>query len=194
MTRRPRRSLVRVVVVAIIATVVAACGARPPSDSGDSMSTQQQFAELMQRPDIDEALTRYDQMRTAIRGTLTTTLDLPAWQEDSGTESTRGCTSAFPALDPYDVAKVHPTTWFTESALDTTRWAQAKTAVLEASAPFGFTKIVIASDHPGNFQLTIVDTYGAELSFGAAKNIVLALTTGCHLTATARQRGVPTPR
>jgi hypothetical protein len=52
---------------------------------------QQQFQELMKRPDIDQAAQRYNEMMALLRGRLDSELGVTGWHEDAKTGSNAGC-------------------------------------------------------------------------------------------------------
>ncbi|MFC3452505.1 LppA family lipoprotein [Amycolatopsis speibonae] len=193
MTHRPRTLITAVCTVGLIALSAAACTDPDASGPGkDTMPTQQQqFATLLQRPDIDQALTRHNEMRGKIRDALTSELPTPPWKDSGRGDSVGGCARSFPNIHPYDGQEVHPASWVSAIALTPEQWAKAKTIITESAAPYGFTTVTLSSDKPGNYQFNLTDKDGAELAIGADKALVMAITTSCHLTAEAHRRGTP---
>jgi hypothetical protein len=153
------------------------------------MSQQQQFAELMKRPTLDEVIVRYEEMRGVIRDRLTREFNLPKWQEQ---ESSRysGCAPQFADVDEKDSSRKYLPRSFTPAPLISS-WKQAKQIVVEVSKGYGFNKISLDVEKPDDVEFNLNDQYGAELSLGSSKNTVLTVTTGCHLSAEAKQRGGP---
>jgi hypothetical protein len=162
-----------------------------PTQPGKPMPRQQQYTELMNRPAINEMVTRYEEMREAIRGRLTKDFGLSQWVEQPGSANYTGCAREFPDVDVRDVQKQHPATWYSPTPISQNNWTQAKEIVSEMAGTYGFNKVTLVIDRADDLQLNLNDKYSSELSFGSTKNTILALTTGCHLTAEAKQRGGP---
>lgn len=193
MTHRPLSRIAAVCAAVLIA--LSACsdpGTQGTEPSKDAMPTQQQqFATLLQRPDIDQALARHNEMRGKIRDALTTELPTPPWNDSGRGDSVGSCARSFPDIHPHDGQEVHPASWISAIAPTPEQWAKAKTIISDIAAPYGFTKVTLSSDKPGNYQFNLADNDGAELAVGAAKALVLAINTSCHLTAEAHRRGTP---
>ncbi|MFF0146172.1 putative LppA-like lipoprotein [Amycolatopsis sulphurea] len=157
------------------------------------MQSQQQFTELMTRPTITEMVARYEQMRGEIRTQLTRDLGVTQWAEQPGSSNYTGCAREFPDVNVQDVQKQHPATWYSPTPISPENWEKAKGTVSSVARRYGFDKTALVIDSANNLQFDLNDKYRSELSFGSAKNTILALTTGCHLTAAAKQRGEPSP-
>jgi hypothetical protein len=161
-----------------------------PTPSGSLMSQQQQYTELMNRPTIDEAIKRYEEMRATIRDRLTQEFNLSQWTEQQESSRFSGCAPQFSEVDQKDSSKKYLPRWFASSPLIAS-WKQAKQIVAEVSKGYGFNRVSLDVEKPDDVEFNLNDQYGAELSFGSAKNTVLTLTTGCHLSAEAKRRGGP---
>lgn len=154
------------------------------------MQRDQQYAELMNRPNISEAVVLYEDMRGKIRDRMSSEFTLPKWTEQQDSSRFSGCAPQFSEVDQKDSTKKYLPRWFTTAPLGA-KWQKVKEIVTEVAAGYGFNRISLDIAKPDDAEYNLNDQYGAELSIGSAKNTVLALTTGCHLTAAAKQRGVP---
>lgn len=190
------RTRVMVIMVASF-LFVAACDdggqylGAPTSET--TMSSQDQYAELMRRPSIDEMITRYDALRGQLREELTKQLGLESWAKQVGSASRTECVREYPQVRAGDAEKRHLDTWFSPGTITPTSWEKAKSVVFGLAGAQGFTATKLVIDRPDDLQLDLVDSYGAELSFGSAKNTIIALTTGCHRAADVTQAGASTP-
>ncbi|MDQ7809165.1 LppA family lipoprotein [Amycolatopsis sp. A133] len=153
-------------------------------------SRQQQFATLLQRPTIDEIVSSYTALLQKRRDALEHTGSIGPWTQKPNAV-TRSCAPEFADLDDYDAARTHLALWYAPTPADPAFWTGAKKTVTDTAARAGFTTVTLSSDAPSYYQLALTDSFGAALSFGADKNVVLDLTTGCHLTAQAKTRGTP---
>ncbi|MGW4521103.1 LppA family lipoprotein [Amycolatopsis sp. NPDC004378] len=194
MTRPQRSPIATLAVVAALLAVVAACGTRsptPPATPEDTMTErQQQFASLARRPTIDQMVGTYTNLLATIRDTLEHTHGVAPWKQKPN-ELTTSCAPEFADLDDYDASRTHLGLWYAPSPPQPGFWVGAKKTVTELAGGAGFTTVALSSDAPGNYQLTLVDAFGASLSFGADRNVILDVTTGCHLTPQAKTRGTP---
>lgn len=152
------------------------------------MSSQDQYAELMRRPSIEEMITRYEQLREKIRGELSRKFGLAGWAPQVGSASRTECVREYPQVRSGDAEKRHLDTWFSPTAIAPADWERAKSIVSASAGGQGFTTTKLVIDRPDDLQLDLADSYGAELSFGAAKNTIIALTTGCHLAAEVKKQ------
>jgi hypothetical protein len=156
------------------------------------MPRQQQYSELMNRPNIDETIARYEEMRTAIRNELAKEINISQWAKQSGSANYTECAREFPDVDAKDAQKQHPETWYSTVKINPEKWTKAKEIVSSVAATYGFNKVSLVVDRTDDLQFNLTDAYSAELSFGSAKNTILGLTTGCHPTADAKKRGAST--
>ncbi|WP_407919867.1 LppA family lipoprotein [Haloechinothrix halophila] len=62
-----------------------------------------------------------------------------------------------------------------------------------STSKHGFGEPKTVADRRGDHEVAIYDRYGAELIVGTAKNTILSLSTGCHLSRDAHRRGTPDP-
>jgi Lipoprotein confined to pathogenic Mycobacterium len=90
------RTLCTLLVGAVTLALTTAC-----SLESETSMKQHQFAELMQRPDSDQAVARYEDMYAKIRTQLTTTFPQLAWQAGDQAGGA-GCGDEFRALDVHN--------------------------------------------------------------------------------------------
>lgn len=181
--------------LAVLATtmVVAACGAQEPSMNENP--AREQFQQLMQRPDIDQAAARYEEMYRKVRQVLSRPPLGSDWKQ-TGEPGRAGCGSEFGAINVdgrSDAEHRGLGTWTAEGAVPENEWSQAVSRVRQVVQGYGFNAghDIVASK--GDHEIVFRDQYAAELNFGTAVNTTLLLMTGCHLTAAAKQRGSLAP-
>ncbi|MFC3453479.1 LppA family lipoprotein [Amycolatopsis speibonae] len=178
-----------------------ACGSSPDyldNDHGkDGMSTQQQFAELLKRPDAKQAQATYDQALTDLRAKLTEVTGFSAWQQGTVAEVAPGC-NAFHAVDVHDVYTAY-TTWGLPDVIPEAGWAKTTQALAEAAGKHGFTKKGFEVNQPQFREFHLLDDFGADLTLSTSTgtttgtSTMLTLKTGCHLSMEAHTRGTPRP-
>lgn len=160
--------------------------------SRDDMSQQQQFDELRQRPDIDQAITHYNAVMADVRAAISAQFpDLPAWHQDGDGSPSPGC-NEFRQIRASDARRQFLPTWIASGPIPADQWEAALATLRDVAGRHGFHKVgldIRGKDH----EFEIRDDNGARLLFGTAKNTVLDLWTGCHLDPAAKQRGEPQP-
>jgi hypothetical protein len=194
MTRSHRILISFSTIISALLLFVAGCGGVGTVDppSGDAMPTGQQFNELMKRPNIDEVTSKYSEMLAKIRGELSGKLGVQGWQENSNGSQSPGCND-FHNVDAWDAKRIYLNSWIAPSSIPDDQWSTATRVLSEASGQYEFKAVTLQENKQGDHQFNIKDPYGAELSLGTAKNTLLTLVTGCHLTAEAHKRGTPRP-
>jgi Lipoprotein confined to pathogenic Mycobacterium len=187
MTRIPRA----LTIVAMTLALTTAC-----SLESETSMEHRQFAELMQRPDSDQAVARYEDMYAKIRTQLTTTFPQFTWYI-SDPPGGASCGREFDALDKtgttYDAVTKGLANWAANGGLSDAQWEQALTVIRPIVHSYGFSTEVRTLDRPRDHQVDFFDPYGANFQLGAAVNTTLLLITGCHLTPEAKRRGTPAP-
>ncbi|WP_083715518.1 LppA family lipoprotein [Amycolatopsis keratiniphila] len=186
--------------VAVLLTSTA-CDSSPDyldnDHSKDGMSTQQQFADLLKRPDAKQAQAKYDEALTDLRAKLTEATGFSAWQQGTVAEVAPGC-NAFRAVDVHDVYTTY-TTWGLPEVIPEASWAKTTQALTEAAGKHGFTKKGFEVNQPAFQELHLLDDFGADLTLSTSTgtttgtSTMLTLKTGCHLSAEAHKRGTPRP-
>jgi hypothetical protein len=185
------------VCIALAAALGAAagCGAERGGSGGTvdkDTRRQQQFQELMGRPDIEQAAQRYSEIMGLLRGRLESELGVARWYEDAETGSNAGC-HEFPDVDGRDKQSRGLRFWVSDGNVPDEKWGRLVEITQEIIRTYDFeTPPRVIVDRPGDHQITAADPFGADLILGTKVNTVLRVRTGCHLTAAARQRGMPT--
>jgi hypothetical protein len=185
------RTLRTLTIVAVTLALTTAC-----SLESETSMKQREFAELMQRPDSDQAAARYEDMYAKIRTQLTATFPQFAWQigNQPGGAS---CGNDFVAVnDSGTTAEAvikDLISWWANGGLSDAQWEQALTVIRPIAHSYGFSTEVRTLDRPRDHQIDFFDPYGAHFQLGAAVNTTLLFVTGCHLTPEAKRRGTPAP-
>ncbi len=152
------------------------------------MNTQQQVHELESRPDINQIMANYTDMRDKLAQRLTAELDMGDWQDlHDGRES--GCANEFPNVDRYDVVRHNLDRLSNDRSISTEQWPKAVEIISNVASTYGFNRTGPRVDKPPSHYITILDQYGAELFVGTEQQTVISVTTGCHLTPQAKARG-----
>jgi Lipoprotein confined to pathogenic Mycobacterium len=171
--------------VCATALICAACGFGTASGG-----INEQFATLHQRPDIERAQSRYLGMLDTIRTELVARLGIAAWQPDEDGLTGSACGFDFPDVGGDGEIRRFGTDMSPGNIPDN-QWADAVAIVSELAKPYGFGAPAVVVDRPSDHEVSLRDSYGAELLFGTAENTILSVGTGCHLTEAAHQRGTP---
>jgi hypothetical protein len=170
------------VVATALAMLTTACGSGEPSVNDN-------FTELMKRPDIEQAVTTYAEMTAKIRDQLATDVGR-TWEQRSDGGGT-ACGNEVPGVDA-DGGKRNLPRWMLPGNLTDEQWTHAETLVGEIAAGYGFhPKPEVVVDRPSEHDVVFRKPDGAWMGFGTAVNTTLTVATGCHLTAEAHQRGKP---
>lgn len=150
---------------------------------------EESFAQLMQRPDIEQAVATYEEMSTKVRERLTSELGRTWEQTSEGSAS--GCGSEFADLGG-DVDIRHLPRWSSKGNLPDDQWPRAEAIVGEIAEGYGFDKQpAIIVNRPSDHEVVYKKPDGAQISFGTATNTPLDVRTGCHLKAQVHKRGTP---
>lgn len=170
---------------AVLVALVLASGCE---SEGEGMGKDEQVAELMQRPDIDEISRKYEQMRTEVADKLTQELAIPPWDIVDGRSSEAGCGSEFPDLGLEGRIRSLDTL-ATKASTPDDKWERAVeiTASVVGKNGFGPGKPIV--DRHGQHTVEFTDNYGGRLVFATQVHTILSIRTGCHLTAEAHERG-----
>jgi hypothetical protein len=182
--------IVRAILSAVLSALLCtACGAGAEPKEG-SVDRSEQYATLAQRPDIDEAQAGYLALLETIRGELVAEFGIAAWQPASSTPPGSACGAEFSELGA-DGEIRRFTSGISPGNLPDDRWESAVSRVAATAAARGFGPPSTVVDRPGDHEVSLKDEHGAELLFGTAANTTLSLSTGCHLTKAAKERGTP---
>jgi hypothetical protein len=172
------------VLVCAILLLVGACDSK-----GGSMSKDEQFAELLKRPDLEQTEADSRKMLDEIRSELVSRIGIAPWEPGKGEAYTGSACAEFPNLSGAEKRRF--SSGRSPGNLPDAKWAAAVDLVKSITSRYGFKEPGIVVDRPSDHEVTFRNDYGAELWFGTAVNTTLSLTTGCHLTREAHQRGTP---
>jgi hypothetical protein len=157
---------------------------------GGQVTKDEQFTQLMQRPDLDQTINQYERVRQEIASQLSQQLSLPPWTRTSGRAGEAGCGREFPDVG-LDATISSPENMISAAPVPDEKWDLALGIAGSITAKYGFAAVSRVADAPGNHQAEFHDTYGGRLALGTQVNTILSVRTGCHLTAAAHQRGNP---
>lgn len=185
--------------ISLLALMLTGCDDSPsqyldnthPSETS-TMSVQQQFDQLMQRPSLEETSARYEEMRQKIADSLARNFGISNWNKGDEQPETDGCGSDY-SVDSWDGRTYYAPTWSSKTPVTYDRWQQGKSDVSGIARGYGFTTVSLSIDRPDNMTLKLADPYGGNFTFGSAVNTILSFRTGCHLTDEAKKRGTPRP-
>jgi hypothetical protein len=181
------RAIYAILTVAVILATITGCG-------GTTVSAKdREFHELMQRPDIEQAASRYEELATKVRSQLSTTFPDMTWST-SDPVGGAGCNGKFRDVNvdlPLDDAESRGlSVWLGSAGLTNDRWQQAIATITPLLHAYGFQP-GFRVDGPKDYQIDFYDQYDADFSFGSMLGTSLQISTGCHLTAEAKRRGAP---
>jgi hypothetical protein len=149
--------------------------------------SQQQYAELLRRPAIDEAVARYEEARKTLQTKLTNELGISGWvDKKDGRQS--GCANEFPGVDSRDAVRTFLSFIAAPKGISAEQWADAKRIAADVGTGYGFTKPGLQTNKPPTFEFELRDQYGATLTLSSGTTTVISIETGCHLTAEAKGR------
>ncbi|WP_410569558.1 LppA family lipoprotein [Amycolatopsis sp. cmx-4-61] len=155
--------------------------------SETTVPSQQQYAELLRRPTIDEAVTRYEEARKTLRTKLTDNLGLTGWvDKHDGRQS--GCANEFPGVASRDAVRTFLSFITAPEGISSVQWVDAKRIATEVGKAYGFTKPGLERNNPPTFEFELRDQYGATLTLSSGTTTVISIETGCHLTTEAKGR------
>ncbi|MFF0149459.1 putative LppA-like lipoprotein [Amycolatopsis sulphurea] len=193
-----KHHVIRALASGIVILALTSCtnpGAQEPTMNTDEKTASQQFSQLMQRPDIDQAAARYDEMFRNVREQLAAKFPALRWKQ-TDQPGRAGCSQEFAAIDVSGRADAETRSfpiWTAPGNLPDSEWQQAAADVREIAQSYGFdTGKVTVKRHNDN-EIVFRDQYRAALNFGSAVNTTLLVRTGCHLSAEARNRGSLAP-
>jgi predicted LppA-like lipoprotein len=152
---------------------------------------QQQRAELMRRPSLEDASARYQEMLARMRNELTTSFPWMNWRTSQGL--TRAGCAEFKVYKE-ELETHYLGVWVAYGDLSDADWPRAQQVIADIGRSYGFGEPRIMSDRPGNHEITALDQYGASYSIGAGHNIAINGSTGCHLPQAVKDRIAATGR
>lgn len=152
------------------------------------MSTDELFAELNRRPDIEAIDARYRGLLAAVRDKLVVEIGVRPWLPADGSVNASIGTGPFAWLGGDGEIRRYAS-GISPGNVSDVDWPRATAIVAELARPHGFGAPTIVVDRPGDHEVSFPGEYGGELLFGTAVNTSLSLITGCHLTREAYLRG-----
>jgi hypothetical protein len=174
---------------------VVSCGGGDEYFNGgsvDDKSNKQKIEELLQRPDAEQAVARYQEMEDKILNSLSQQISALSFQQDPETGSSGGCGFEYSGLGEWTAKKTSLKLQVSDNLPDE-QWPQALKIVTDIAAQYGFGNPKFFQDEPGMHHVVLSDPYGAGLRFSTAVNTLVAITTGCHLTPPAHQNDGSVP-
>ncbi|MCX2729670.1 LppA family lipoprotein [Saccharopolyspora sp. NFXS83] len=154
-------------------------------------SMEEQRAELMSRPSMEEASARYLEMQDRIRDELGAAFPWIQWEQSR--ELHRAGCSDFDAFTDTGESKTLGV-WRAEGNIPDPEWPRAEQIVAQVSAEYGFTPPETVVSRPSDHQVVGSDRYGAGYRFGTAKRTVLSGSTGCHLPQAEKDKLAQQPQ
>jgi hypothetical protein len=173
-----------IVLACTILLLVGACDSK-----GGSMSKDEQFAELLKRPDIEQVQADYLRMMADIRDALVEQIGIAAWQPKEKDAISGSACGDYPELSDGHIRRF--SSGSSPGNLPDAKWQEAVDLVGSIAGRHGFKNPGAVVDRPGDHEVSFSNEYGAELLFGTAANTTLSISTGCHLSREAHQRGTP---
>ncbi|WP_158605676.1 LppA family lipoprotein [Amycolatopsis panacis] len=158
---------------------------------------EQQFNELMKRPDIDQVVAQYEDMYAKIRAKVAEIVPVLKWTLVNPMTSA-SCGNEFSAVNASlrkDDAEVKSlANWLAEGKVPDAQWGTVQAAVDTILRSYGFDSgPIVVKNQSADHYVTFRSPAGSEVTFGSAVNTGLTVRTGCHLTAEAKTRGTPAP-
>ncbi|MCE7011344.1 LppA family lipoprotein [Kibdelosporangium philippinense] len=166
--------------LAVLCTVLVVGACSGPSD---------QYSQLANRPDIEQIHEEYLGMLGNIRDELVAKIGITPWQPNDELFRASMC-GEFNDIGA-DGEKRRYSSGHSPGNLPDARWGEAVKLVESIANQHGFKLHGAVIDRPGDHEVTFGNDWGAELLFGTAKNTTLSVSSGCHLTREAYQRGAP---
>ena len=176
-------------VVASAMTVLLLAGCNSVAKENDKMSGA--FTELMKRPNLIQVHGDYQSMFETIRTRLVDEVGVAQWVPDDHPISGSGCGGDLSHLSGAEVLRMDA--GMSPGNLPDAKWDQAVAIVTEVAGKRGFRAPAVIVNRPRDHEVSFRDPYDGELLFGTGGNTILAVSTGCHLTQEAHQRGTYLP-
>jgi hypothetical protein len=179
-----------VVCLVVALTGLAGCADSDPFNPGAPVNSDSTaaFAALRQRPDIDQAARQYDRMAGEVRQALSSAIPALADWQDAGGALRSACGNDYPGVGFNGQTRDLPN-YVVHKGLSDSDWELALTTIGRVAANYGFTaRAQRLHDSPGNHDAVFHNVHDdGQISLGTAKNTVLGVSIGCHLTAAAKQ-------
>ncbi|GAA0531381.1 hypothetical protein GCM10011581_04640 [Saccharopolyspora subtropica] len=171
----------KLVLLALCALLAVGCADQPgdPLDDGEEVDAQT----LQQRPSMEEVTARYEQMQQKLRDRLSADLGLTTAWVDDGESGSSGCKEA---PDVPGAEKHSLNIWTYHGNIPDSQWPQAQRIATEVAGEYGFGAPEVILDRPGEHNIVLHDSFGADLDFATSTNTIMRVHTGCHLLQSAK--------
>lgn len=180
----------RMVLALLVAFSVVGCGGNELMSKFEGDEAAQR-AELMRRPSIEEASSRYLEMLGRIREALAAEFPWIQWEHNRDL-GRAGC-AEFPAFRNDGETRTLGI-WTASGNLPDAQWPRAQEIAEGIAHQYGFGPVRIIANRPSDHEVIGFDEFRATYEFGTGKNTVLSGTTGCHLLQTVKDRIAATGR
>jgi hypothetical protein len=184
-----RVSRISTSVMAVIALLAMTAGCSSAAKEKEEMSDV--FTELMKRPNLTQVQADYQSMFETIRERLVAEVGVAQWVPHHDPISGSACPGDLSHLDGAGTLSMDAGT--SPGNLPDAKWDQAVAIVSEVAGKLGFGAPKVIISGPSDHEVSFRDPYNGQLLFGTGGNTVLAVSTGCHLTSEAHQRGTYQP-
>ncbi|MQA63369.1 MAG: hypothetical protein GEU86_18195 [Actinophytocola sp.] len=178
---------------ACVALTLVMLGGCTDPDEERLMKQQREFDQLMQRPDLHEAIAHYDKIARRVRDALAAEFDLPAWKKsrryDRGPEDCGF--GPFENVKGWDAGDYSLGRWYTDAVIQKDRWPNAIGVLRRIAGQHGFDEVTLEVDQGGLRMFELADRWGAKLVMRTEEDAMLRAVTGCHLEPDAKRHGKP---
>lgn len=182
--------------LACLAIALAVVGGCTDPDEERLMNQQDEFDQLMQRPDLHEAIAHYDKVARQVRDALATEFNLPRWQHSRryGREPSGCGFGSFENVNGWDAGSYFLGRWYTDAPIHADRWKNATQTVRRVAGQHGFDEVTLDVDKGGQRMFELADDWGARIVVGSSEETIVRAVTGCHLEPDAKRLGKPRER
>jgi hypothetical protein len=166
---------------AVMVTVVLALTgcSQTPGGGQDNMSMEEAATQLQARPDIEQTMTKYNQLMTDLKTALTDAGITGAWTEIHAAGEAACSDYGDEGANELNAENRSTPSW-SSTGIPETDWPRALEILKRVTRAAGFTTIEVPHDEPGSHDLFIQGPYGAVLDFGTRVYTVMSIRSGCH--------------
>jgi len=181
----------RVVASGMVLLLLAGCSSAASKAAKENDKMSGAFTELMKRPNLIQVHDDYQAMFETIRTRLVDEVGVAPWVPDDHPISGSGCDGDLSHLSGAEVLRMDA--GMSPGNLPDAKWDQAVAIVAEVAKKHGFRAPAAIVNRPSDHEVSFRDPYDGELLFGTGGNTILSVSTDCHLTQEAHQRGTYLP-
>lgn len=179
----------RLAFLAAVALSITGCDNGLVSEAGGNVEEQE--AQLINRPSIEEISARYSEMDTRLQQELSRVYPSMRWEK--GQDITRAGCADFDAFA--DTAEGWTLAiWVAEGNIPDAAWPRAEQVFAQVTGEFGFGPPRVLADRPAQHDVTTSDQYGATYTFGTGKRTTFSGSTGCHLPQAEKDKLAQQPQ